>query len=197
MRHPSSGRPLLPEERKLVSLVANNPVLRAELETLHVLTQQCHKVVEKLASKRVKPHVKCDACVLLLEVCEFPGGVSAIQSTGATQELCVIIRSGHGSEKKSAAAVLARLAAEEECRPTIAEGGTIDTLVHMIRPENKSMDSPARASAALTLANICSDLVHTLHASASCFVTPKKLCPSNHALTGWLWPRFMRSGWPS
>jgi len=176
MRHPSSGRPLLPEERKLVALVASDPVLRAELETLHVLTQQCTQVVETLANKRLKPQVKCDACTLLLEVCEFPGGVSAIQSTGATQELCVIIRSGHGSEKKSAAAVLARLAAEDECRPTIAEGGTIDTLVHMIRPENKSMDSPARASASLTLANICSDLVPFCVSLASCL---SRACPTH------------------
>ena len=52
---------------------------------------------------------------------------------------------------------LARLAAEEECRTTIAEGGTIDSLIHMIRPDNSSMDTDARASAALTLANLCSD----------------------------------------
>jgi hypothetical protein len=131
----------MPDERRLVRIVASDPVLRAELETLHVLQTQCKDVVQKLVSKRVKPQVKCEACDLLLEVSEFPGGMGVIQHSGATQELCVILRSGHGSEKKSAAAVLARLAAEEACRPTIAEGGTIDTLIHMIRPENKSMDT--------------------------------------------------------
>lgn len=160
LRHPRTGRPLTAEELRLVRQVANDPLLRAELETLHYLQKQCRAAVETMSTKRLKPQLKCDACIVLLDMTTFPGGISVIQQSGGTEQLCVLLRGGHSAEKKASSQVLARLAASEECRATIAEGGTIDYLIHMLRPDNISTDKEARSSAALTLANICSEPIY-------------------------------------
>ena len=158
--HPRTGRPLTAEELRLVRQVANDPRLRAELETLNYLQKQCRAAVETMSTKRLKPHLKCDACTVLLDMTTFPGGISVIQQSGGTEQLCVLLRGGHSAEKKASCQVLARLAASEECRATIAEGGTVDYLIHMLRPDNISTDKEARSAAALTLANICSEPIY-------------------------------------
>ena len=160
LRHPRTGRPLTAEELRLVLQVANDPRLRAELETLHYLQKQCQTAIETMSTKRLKPHLKCDACTVLLDMTTFPGGISVIQQSGGTEQLCVLLRGGHSAEKKASSQVLARLAASEECRATIAEGGTVDYLIHMLRPDNISTDKEARSAAALTLANICSEPIY-------------------------------------
>jgi len=140
-----------------VRRIARDPVLRVELETLHVLQKQCLDVVAKLKSKRIKSQVKVDACALLLEVTSFPGGLLAIQCSGVISELCTMLRNGYSAEKRACAEVLSRFAADDECRAAIAEGGSIHTLIHMLRPDNVSSDTQARAAASLALANISSD----------------------------------------
>lgn len=122
LRHPRTGRALTDDELRLVRQVANDPLLRAELETLHYLQKQCRAAVEKMGTKRLKPQLKCDACAVLLDMTTFPGGISVIQQSGATEQLCALLRAGHGAEKKASSEVLARLAASEVCRATIAEG---------------------------------------------------------------------------
>ena len=117
LRHPTSlGRVPLQEEISLVRQIANDPALRVELEALQVLEVQCRQIVAKLSSKTLKPNLKCRACALLLEITGFSGGNKVIHSTGTTDELCCLLRTGHGCEKKAAAAVLASLSADSVCR---------------------------------------------------------------------------------
>ena len=131
-----------------------------------MLQKQCRDALNTLqrdAGKfRATPQAKVDACKVILDVTGFPGGVRAVKCSGVIAVLCKLLRDGYRNEKEAAADVLARLAAEEQCRAAVAEGGTIETLIHMLRPDNVSTSSSpsSRSSAALALANISSDAVY-------------------------------------
>ena len=105
-----------------------------------MLQKQCRDALNTLqrnAGKfRASPQAKVDACKVILDVTGFPGGVRAVKCSGVIAVLCKLLRDGYRNEKEAAADVLARLAAEEQCRAAVAEGGTIETLIHMLRPDN-------------------------------------------------------------
>jgi len=143
------------QQLELVKKIAQDPQLRAELEKLHHLEQECEAVVERLKDRKLTVKERCAACQRLRVLIDMPDGVWLVQSFGGTEALCELLRGGQSAEKKVASGVLARLASEEECRSTIANGGTLDSLCHMLKSGNHTVDDEARGNAALCIANLC------------------------------------------
>ncbi|EKX41736.1 hypothetical protein GUITHDRAFT_141736 [Guillardia theta CCMP2712] len=142
-------------ELELVKKIAQDPQLRAELEKLHHLELECNGIIEEMKNRKLTVRQRSAACQRLRRLIDLPDGVWLVHSCGGTEALCELLRGGQSAEKKVASSVLARLASEELCRSTIAYGGTLDSLCHMLKTSNHTVDDDSRGNAALCIANLC------------------------------------------